>query len=1225
MQLMKVTIVALLLLVFFLGTASAEPGIEEVRNEPASKKIALELAYVDFRVAAFGGDIVLSREFVDGKWLWNRPWLPVSSDRKQQSTGSSKSGSGFYVMPDPTPWYVSHDRVRRYKANFDVRSGSTSGVRILRAAGSDAPGEHFELSENGLVWRDKNGNWIRYAPTEPEQAGIYGGPAMDAYVHSYGTALYANTFERDTENRVTGVRDTFGNLLVTISYAGSSDRPSRIEDYSGRTVKYNYNAEGQLVEVIDVRGQAWSYAYAEDSRIESMEDPNGNVTAYEYTQNSLAVVSADQLKTTYRYQYDKAQSEFRRTEERPDGSVRESIYNNASNVSSSTPKYEFYVDGELVRQRFGSQQNPRYRDAAGEETVYEKNEYQKTTRITHPDGTDEQWVYSSDGRHQRAYIDRKGIRTEWDYDIKDRVTEIRRAVGLQEQQTIRFSYPDLQTRITTMLGDQYTPDAITTEIFDQYGNTVSITDAEGHTVSYTYNVLGQVITETRPTGAQYSYEYDPAGNVVKVTDPLARVTLYSYDGSGNLVTETWPNNATTTHRYNALNQKVGSTNTRNETVETVYDRVSRTFTLKNAKGAKTEVRLNSQGMAELIEDPNGNQTRQTYDSGRLVSTQHPTFEQNYEYAPGSRLRRVTDHFDGKQASTGLKLDPLGQVLEQNDANNNPEQRQYDAFGQLTEITDALGGITRLTYDVHGNLVKVTDPEGRETRFEYDGNGQVTAEERYPTPSQVSRRTYQYDVDGNLATEVTPNGEKAVYSYNNAGELVSIEIFADQASTTSEQAISLTYNTLGQLMSYDDGETLGSYSYDDIGQLLTATTDYGPFAKTISYTYDPAGNISTYTNPEGITYTYNYDDGGLIRSINIPGTGVIAFSEYQWTQPARITFPGGSVIERQYDGLQRMASNSLTDPAKNALMTTLYGYDLMGNILSQGTDHGEYAYDYDSLYRLTEADYPASNNQTFGYDGIGNRSSHNGDYSWSYNDANQLTQQGDTSYRYDANGHLIQKTINGKDTHFIYNSQERLVRVEDHNRQVISRYGYNPFGHRLWKDLSGEKTYYFYSGSGLVGEYAENGELIKEYQYTPSTPWMTNPLFQRTNGNIYFYQTDHLGTPLRLVATSGQVVWEARLEAFGNIDELQSMVSNNLRFPGQYYDIETGFHHNYYRDYDPQLGRYIQEDPVGLRGGINLYLYAHSNPLNMYDDAGTTPAHAVGAVVGGTMSLVLGRL
>src|SRR5690606_15097373 len=261
------------------------------------------------------------------------------------------------------------------------------------------------------------------------------------------------------------------------------------------------------------------------------------------------------------------------------------------------------------------------------------------------------------------------------------------------------------------------------------------------------------------------------------------------------------------------------------------------------------------------------------------------------------------------------------------------------------------------------------------------------------------------------------------------------------------------------------------------------------------------------------------------------------------------------------------------------------------------------YGYDALYRLTSADYPAANDESFDYDGVGNRTNDNGDAAWRYNDANQLIASSDTTYQYNANGHLIVKTVAGESTYYFHDSRERLVRVEDSRNQVIAEYGYNPFGHRLWKEVGGEKTYFFYNESGLVGEYSNAGTLIKEYQYTADSTWMTNPLFQRDNGNVYFYQNDHLGSPQRMVALSGEVVWEGTYRAFGGISESRGKVSNKLRFPGQYYDMETGLHHNYFRDYDPDLGRYIQSDPIGLAGGLNLYGYAYQNPLLYSDPTG----------------------
>ena len=115
--------------------------------------------------------------------------------------------------------------------------------------------------------------------------------------------------------------------------------------------------------------------------------------------------------------------------------------------------------------------------------------------------------------------------------------------------------------------------------------------------------------------------------------------------------------------------------------------------------------------------------------------------------------------------------------------------------------------------------------------------------------------------------------------------------------------------------------------------------------------------------------------------------------------------------------------------------------------------------------------------------------------------------------------------------------------------------------------------------------------------------MTEPLFQRKSGQVYYYQNDHLGTPQRMVNSTGEVVWEARYEAFGEAEIVTDVVTNNLRFPGQYYDGETGLHHNYFRDYDSETGRYVQADPIGLGGGPNTFAYVEGNPIGLFDPLG----------------------
>lgn len=168
---------------------------------------------------------------------------------------------------------------------------------------------------------------------------------------------------------------------------------------------------------------------------------------------------------------------------------------------------------------------------------------------------------------------------------------------------------------------------------------------------------------------------------------------------------------------------------------------------------------------------------------------------------------------------------------------------------------------------------------------------------------------------------------------------------------------------------------------------------------------------------------------------------------------------------------------------------------------------------------------------------------------------------------------------------------------------VARYYYDPFGRRLWKEVGGTRRYFLYNHTGMVGEYDTSGNLIQEYHYTPGKPWGTDPVFTRVNGKLYYYMTDHRFAPRKLVDKAGTVVWAADYKAFGEAVFQVSIINNPLRLPGQYNDQETGLHYNYYRDYDPSIGRYIQADPVGLDGGLNFYAYALGNPVMFIDPLG----------------------
>ncbi|MEE9335368.1 MAG: RHS repeat-associated core domain-containing protein [Granulosicoccaceae bacterium] len=102
---------------------------------------------------------------------------------------------------------------------------------------------------------------------------------------------------------------------------------------------------------------------------------------------------------------------------------------------------------------------------------------------------------------------------------------------------------------------------------------------------------------------------------------------------------------------------------------------------------------------------------------------------------------------------------------------------------------------------------------------------------------------------------------------------------------------------------------------------------------------------------------------------------------------------------------------------------------------------------------------------------------------------------------------------------------------------------------------------------------------------------------------YFYHTDHLGTPQAVTDENQQVVWQGEQDPFGENSPSVNLIEQNLRFPGQYFDAETGLHYNYFRDYDPSIGRYVESDPIGLDGGVNTYMYASARPIQNVDRLG----------------------
>ena len=199
--------------------------------------------------------------------------------------------------------------------------------------------------------------------------------------------------------------------------------------------------------------------------------------------------------------------------------------------------------------------------------------------------------------------------------------------------------------------------------------------------------------------------------------------------------------------------------------------------------------------------------------------------------------------------------------------------------------------------------------------------------------------------------------------------------------------------------------------------------------------------------------------------------------------------------------------------------------------------------------------------------------------YDYDAGGRATEDGRWRYRYGAHGRLAE-----------------ITRATTGERRAA--YRYNALGERARK-LGTSVTYYHYDLEGrLLAETDASGQTRAEYLYLGHAP-----LALSRSGQLYYYHNDHLGTPQKLTDGTGQVVWSASYRPFGEASIGVGYVTQNLRFPGQYYDEESGLHYNYHRYYDPDTGRYLTSDPIGLAGGMNTYLYAEANPLRFVDPTG----------------------
>ncbi|MEH6417164.1 BPSL0067 family protein [Pseudomonas sp. CGJS7] len=715
--------------------------------------------------------------------------------------------------------------------------------------------------------------------------------------------------------------------------------------------------------------------------------------------------------------------------------------------------------------------------------------------------------------------------------------------------------------------------------YDPQRRVLALLDPNGVQTDYTYNARGWP-TDIKVRGSDGTTEnddrvtkidYEPDG-LVRLISTGNESAGFSYDNARRLKAIVNVNGESINFTLdNAGNVKQRDTKTTagavTQTMSSIYNALGQLVTAKDAALNATTFGYDKNNNPETSKDPLGQEVFQTYDSL-------------------NRLKRTLAQVTIEQPVSGTSsVKPVETLLE------------YNALDQVVKVTDPSKLITSYAYNGFGDRTKLTSPDTGVTDYTYNASSQLATKK--DANDAVAHR-YTYDVLGRpKAVFYTATGQADVeYDYDVApAGCAANETFAK-----------------GRLAAARANGTELTYCYDRFGQIVRKTQTVSGKSFTLLYAYDREGNLVALTYPDGAIASFIRSSDGRISHVDVkpagsPTTRLIEYAFYQPFGPSMgWSYGNGRALAIDADMDYRI--KSIHDNASGGISLG-YVFNEAGDIkeLKNGLMSASLAnYKYDELGRLTQTLDGINTIEKYKYDETGNRKSMTdggGEQSYTYlSGSHRLTKVANVTRSYDAIGNTT--SIGGTAREFVYDANDRLSKFKQ-NGMVKASYRYNARGERASVE----------NGTGTVENFAvydEAGNWIGDYDATGATVqqavWLDDApaglLVGAGAGQTLMYvQTDHLGTPRAVIDPTRNTAvwtWDAKSEAFGNSPPNQDPDLDgtkfvfNLRFPGQRFDSASGLVYNYFRDYDPLSGRYIQSDPIGLAGGISTYGYAEAAPL-----------------------------
>ncbi|EOO7137792.1 RHS element core protein [Escherichia coli] len=1069
-------------------------------------------------------------------------------------------GADEVLPPEPPAYRVLTGVVDGFGRTLAFHRAAKGDVAGAVTGGTDGAGRRFHLA---LTTQAQRAEAFR-----KQRASSLSSPASPRSVSS--SQVFPDTLPAGTEYGAdNGIR--LEAVWLTHDPAYPDEQPT------APLARYTYTASGELRAVYDrsgtqVRGFTYDaehagrmvahhyagrpesrYRYDDTGRVTEQVNPEGLDYRFEYGQDRVTITDSLNRREVL---YTEGEGGLKRVvkKEHADGSITRSEYDEAGRLKAQT-------------------------DAAGRRTEYRLHMASgKLTSVILPDGRTVRYGYNSQ-RQVTSVTYPDGLRSSREYDEKGRLA----AETSRSGETTSYSYDDPASELPT--GIQDATGSTKQMAWSRYGQLLAFTDCSGYTTRYEYDRYGQQIAVHREEGISTYSSYNPRGQMVSQKDAQGRETRYEYSAAGDLTATVSPDGKRSTIAYDKRGRPVSVTEG-GLTRSMGYDAAGRITVLTNENGSQSTFRY----------DPVDRLTEQRGFDGRT---------QRYHYDLTRKLTQSEDeglitlwHYDASDRITHRTV------------NGDPaEQWQYDEHGWLTT----------LSHTSEGHRVSV--------HYGYDDKGRLTGERQTVENPETGELLWQHETkhaynEQGLANRVTPDSLPPVeWLTYGSGYLAGMKLggtplveytrdrlhretvrsFGSRAGSNAAYELTSTYTPAGQLQSQhlnslvydrdygwnDNGDLVRisgprqtrEYGYSATGRLESVRTLAPDLDIRIPYATDPAGNRlpdpelhpdSTLTAwpdnriAEDAHYVYHYDEYGRLteKTDRIP-TGVIRTDDER-------------THHYHYDSQHRLVFHTRIQHGE-PLVESRYLYDPLGRRMAKRVWRRERDLTgWMSLSRKPEETW----------------------YGW---DGDRLT--------------TVQTDTTRIQTVYQPGSFAPLIRIETDNGER-EKAQCRSLAEKIQQEGS-EDGHGVVFPAELVGLLDRlEGEIRANCVSSESRQWLAQcgltverlaaqiePVYLPER-KIHLYHCDHRGLPLALISEDGNTAWSAEYDEWGNQlnEENPHHLHQPYRLPGQQYDKESGLYYNRHRYYDPLQGRYITPDPIGLRGGWNMYQYP-LNPIQVIDPMG----------------------